>query len=172
MVTDEEDVDYFENAYEAFAERRTLKIDLGNNNIITLTMGNKADRAQRDMLTQEENEVQDNIQIIKENRYQVKIICYNGYADGTKDKYRQETNDHLHENGGTPNNGVTEIEHHTVNTPRGDMEIYIITVATPKDRDLILGHERGISMLRYTTDVARGANLKYGRQALFHVGQL
>ena len=52
------------------------------------------------------------------------------------------------------------------------MEIYIITVATPKDRDLILGHERGISMLRYTTDVARGANLKYGRQALFHVGQL
>ena len=102
--------------------------------------------------------MQDNIQVIKENRYQVKIISYNGYAEDTKDKYKQETNIHLHQNGGTLNDGVTEIEHHTVNAGRGDMEIYIITVATHKDRDLILGHERGTSMLRYTRSLGICAN--------------
>jgi hypothetical protein len=172
MIADEEDLDHFDTAYEAFAERRTARIDLGNNSIITLDMGNKADKAQRDMLTQEENEVQDNIKVIMENRNQVKIICYKGFVDDTKNKYRQETNYHLKENGGTPNNGVTEIEHHTTTTSRGDMEIYIITVVTPKDRDLILGHIRGIAMLRYSIDTARGTNLKFGRQALLHVGQL
>ena len=161
MVAGEEDVDYYENAYESLAETVTIKADLGNNNIITLTMGNKEERAQRDLLTQEEKEVQDNIQVIKENRYQVKIISYNGYAEDTKDKYKQETNIHLHQNGGTLNDGVTEIEHHTVNAGRGDMEIYIITVTTHKDRDLILGLERGTSMLRYTTETARGLNLRY-----------
>jgi len=172
MVAGEEDVDYYENAYESLAETVTIKADLGNNNIITLTMGNKEERAQRDMLTQEENEVQDNIQVIKENRYQVKIISYNGYAEDTKDKYKQETNLHLHQNGGTLNDGVKEIEHHTVNAGGGDMEIYIITVTTHKDRDLILGLEKDTSMLRYTKETARGLNLKYGRQALFHLGQL
>jgi hypothetical protein len=109
MTTDEEDLCHYDTAYEAFAEMRTARIDLGNNNTITLNMGNKEDKAKRDMLTQEENEVQDNIKVIMENRYQVKIIGYKGFVDDTKDKYRQETNDHLNENGGTPNSGVTEI---------------------------------------------------------------
>ena len=118
-------------------------------------MGNKEDKAKRDMLTHKENEVQDNIKVIMENRNQVKTIGYNGFGNDTMDKYRQETNDHLTKNGGTPNNGVTEIEHHTTTTNRGDMEIYITTVVTPKDRDLILGHERGIAVLRYTIDTTR-----------------
>ena len=109
MVADGEDVDHLEAAYEALATRKTIRAELENSNTITPNMGNKEDKAKRDMLTHKENEVQDNIKVIMENRYQVKIICYNGYADDTKDKYRQETNDHLNENGGTPNSGVTEI---------------------------------------------------------------
>ena len=82
MVAGEEDLDYYENAYESLAETVTIKADLGNNNIITLTMGNKEERAQRDLLTQEEKEVQDNIQVIKENRYQVKIISFSNLDKG------------------------------------------------------------------------------------------
>jgi hypothetical protein len=44
--------------------------------------------------------------------------------------YRKETNDFL-----TAQNspgGVTRIEHHTTSTANGDMEIYIITVSSPK----------------------------------------
>ena len=80
MTTDGEDLDQYETAYEALAERKTIRIELGNNNTITLNMGNKEDKAKRDMLTQEENEVQDNIKVIMENRNQVKIICYNGFV--------------------------------------------------------------------------------------------
>ena len=87
-------------------------------------------------------------------------------------KYRQETNDHLAKNGGTATDGVTGIEHHTTSTNSGDMEIYIITVATPRDRDLILGHIRGKVKLKYSEDTARGSSLKFGRQGLLHVGQL
>jgi hypothetical protein len=154
------------------AEKKTTRIEMGNNNTITLNMGNKADKAKREMLTQEENEVQDNIKVITENGYQVKSIGYNGFADDTKDKYRQETNDYLTENEGTPSNGVTEIEHHTTTTGRGDMEIYIITVTTPNDRDLIPGHIRNVPRLKYSVDTARGTTLRFGRQALLHVGQL
>jgi hypothetical protein len=107
-----------------------------------------------------------------ENRNQVKVIGYKGFGNDTMDKYQQETNDHLAKNGGTITDGVTGIEHHTTSTPNGEMKIYIITVTTSRDRDLILGHIRGKVRLKYTEATARGSSLKFGRQGLLHVGQL
>jgi hypothetical protein len=85
------------------------------------------------VLTQEENEIQDNINVITENRNQFKIIAYKGYAHGTISKYQKETNDFLAAQR-SPGK-VTGIEHHTTATPKGDMEIYITTVSSPKDRE-------------------------------------
>jgi hypothetical protein len=52
------------------------------NSTTTLNMSNKEDKAKRDMLTQKENEVQDNIKVITENRNQFKIVGYNGFVGG------------------------------------------------------------------------------------------
>ena len=49
MIADGEDLDQYETAYEALAERKTIRIELENNNTITLNMGNKEDKAKRDM---------------------------------------------------------------------------------------------------------------------------
>jgi hypothetical protein len=171
MVADGEDVDHLEAAYEALATRKTISVEL-ENSTITLNMGNKEDKAKRDMLTHKENEVQDNIKVITENRNQFKTIGYKGFVHDTMNKYRQETNDYLATHGGTSTDGVTGIEHHTTNTSTGDMEIYIITATNPRDRDLILGYISGTIRLRYTEETARGPNLKFGRQGFLHVGQL
>ena len=101
MIADGEDLDQFEAAYEALAARKTTKAELENNNTITLNMGNKEDKDKRDMLTHKENEVQDNIKVITENRSQFKIIGYQGFAHDTMNKYQQETNDYLAKHGGT-----------------------------------------------------------------------
>ena len=172
MIADGEDLDHLEAAYEALAARKTIRVEFENNNTIILSMGNKEDKAKRDMLTHKENEVQDNIKVIMENRNQVKAIGYNGFGNDTMDKYQQEANDHLAKNGGTIADGVTGIEHHTTSTTNGEMEIYIITVTTSRDRDLILGHIRGTVRLKYTEATARVSSLKFGRQGLLHVGQL
>jgi hypothetical protein len=137
MAANGEDVDHIEAAYEAIVARKTIPVEL-ENSTITLNMGTKEDRAKRDMLTQKENEIQDNINVITENRNQFKTLAYKGYGHDTISNYRKEANDFLdiHRSKGR---GVIGIEHHTTNTPNGDMEIYIITVSSPKDRDLILG---------------------------------
>jgi hypothetical protein len=101
----------------------------------------------------EENEIQDNVNVITANRNQFKIIAYKGFAHDTISKYRKETNDFL-----TAQNSpgkVTGIDHHTTSTTNGDMEIYIITVSSPKDRDLILGlhlqrHHQADILRRYS----------------------
>jgi hypothetical protein len=85
-------------------------------------MGNKEDKAKRDMLTHKENEVQDNIKVIMENRNQVKAIGYQGFGHDTMNKYQQEASDYLAKHGGTSTDGVTGIEHHTTSTPNGEME--------------------------------------------------
>jgi hypothetical protein len=79
MVADGEDVDHLEAAHEALATRKPISAEL-ENSAIALNMGNKEDKAKRDMLTQKENEVQDNIKVITENRNQFKIIGYKGFA--------------------------------------------------------------------------------------------
>jgi hypothetical protein len=138
MVANGEDADHFEAAYEAFAARKTVTAEL-ENSTITLSMATKEDKAKRGMLiTQKENEIQDNINVITENRNQFKTIAYKGYAHGTISNYRKETNGFLASTQRSKGK-VTGIEHHTTNTSNGDMEIYIITVSSPKDRDLILG---------------------------------
>jgi hypothetical protein len=48
--------------------------------------------------------------------------------------------EYLAKHGGTSTDGVTGIEHHTTSTSTGDMEIYITTVTTSRDRDLIPGY--------------------------------
>jgi hypothetical protein len=72
MVANGEDVDYIEAAYETLATRRTVNVDLGDSTI-TLNMVTKEDRAKRGMLTQEENEIQDNIKHQSDHRKQVPI---------------------------------------------------------------------------------------------------
>ena len=94
MVANEEDVDHFEAVYEALATRKTIGVEL-EDSTITLNMSSKEDKAKRDMLTQKENEVQDNINVITENRNQFKIIAYKGYGHDTISNYRKETNDFL-----------------------------------------------------------------------------
>jgi hypothetical protein len=54
------------------AARKTITAEL-ENSTITLNMATKEDRAKRGMLTQEENEIQDNINVITENRNQFKM---------------------------------------------------------------------------------------------------
>jgi hypothetical protein len=122
------------------------------------------------MLTQEENEIQDNIKVITENRNQFKTTGYKGYAHGTTSRYRKETNDFL--TAQRSPGKVTGIEHHTTTTSQGDMEMYIITVSSPKDRDLILGHGSGSIRLTFSEETARGNSLKYGRKGMLQVGQL
>jgi hypothetical protein len=149
MVANGEDIDHLEAAYEAIATRKTIAVEL-ENITITLNMSSKEDKAKRDMLTQKENEIQDNINVITENRNQFKIIAYKGYGHDTISKYRKETNDFLATHGSK--GGVMGIEHHATNTSTGDMEIYITTVSNPnpRDRDLILGLSSGTLGLTYT----------------------
>jgi hypothetical protein len=170
MVANGEDLDHIEAAYEALAARKTITIELENITTTTLNMATKEDKAKRGMLTQKENEIQDNINVIMENRNQFKIIAYKGYAYDTISNYRKETNDVLATQR-SPGK-VTGIEHHTTSTPNGDMEIYIITVSSPKDRDLILGLSSGTPRLTYSEDTARGSSLKSGRKEMLQVGQL
>jgi hypothetical protein len=72
MVADGEDVDHLEAAYEALATRKTVSVGL-KNSTITLNMSNKEDKAKRDMLTQKENEVQDNINVQRDHGKQEPI---------------------------------------------------------------------------------------------------
>jgi hypothetical protein len=150
-VANGEDLVHIEAAYEALATRKTISIEL-ENSTITLNMATKEDKAKRGMLTQKENEIQDNINVITENRNQFKIIAFKGYAHDTISSYRKETNDFLATQ--RSKGKVTGIEHHTTNTPNGDMEIYIITISSPKDRDLILGLSSGTLRLTYSEDTA------------------
>jgi hypothetical protein len=118
----------------------------------------------------EENEIQDSANAITANRNQFKIIAYKGFAHGTTSKYRKETNDFL-----TAQNGpgrATGIDHHTTSTANGDMEMYIITVSSPKDRDLSLGLCSGTTRLTYSEDTVRGSSLKFGRTGMLQAGQL
>ena len=87
MVANGEDVDHLEAAYEAIATRKTIAVEL-ENIAITLNMSCKEDKAKRDMLTQKENEIQDNINVITENRNQFKIIAYKGFGHDTISNYR------------------------------------------------------------------------------------
>ena len=89
MAANGEDVDHLEAAYEAIAKRKTITAEL-ENSTITLNMSNKEDKAKRDMLTQKENEIQDNINVITENRNQFKTIAYKGYGHDTISNYRKE----------------------------------------------------------------------------------
>ena len=73
MVANGEDVGHLEAAYEALATRKTISVEL-EDSTITLNMSSKEDKAKRDMLTQKENEVQDNIKVIMENRNQVSRV--------------------------------------------------------------------------------------------------
>jgi hypothetical protein len=52
------------------------------------------------------------------------------------------------------------------------MELFIISVSSPKDRDLILGLVAGAIKLTYTEATARGPNMKFGRKGMLQVGQL
>jgi hypothetical protein len=74
MVANGEDLDHIEAAYEALGARKTISIEL-ENSTITLNMATKEDRAKRGMVTQKENEIQDNINAITENRNQVPPCC-------------------------------------------------------------------------------------------------
>jgi hypothetical protein len=73
MVANEEDLDHTEAAYEALAARKTIALEL-ENSTTTPNMTTKEDKAKRGMLTQKENEIQDNINVIMENRNQFKVI--------------------------------------------------------------------------------------------------
>ena len=131
MVAKGGDVDHIETAYEALAQQGTIKISLGEMTI-ALQMTTKEDKAQRSMLTQEESEIQDNIQTIANNRNQVKAIGFKGITHDTISNYEKETNEFLSEQGSSGK--ILMIEHLTATINRGDMEIFIITVASPRDR--------------------------------------
>jgi hypothetical protein len=66
----------------------TIKANLGDR-IITPSMATKGGKAKRGMLTQGENEIQDNIKTITDNRNQIKAIGYKGTAHGTCQYYQQ-----------------------------------------------------------------------------------
>jgi hypothetical protein len=131
MVAKGGDVDHIETAYEALAQQGTTKISLGEM-AIALQMTTKEDKAQRSMLTQEESEIQDNIQTIANNRNQVKAIGFKGITHDAISNYEKETNEFLSEQGSSGK--VLMTEHLTATINRGDMEIFIITVASPRDR--------------------------------------
>jgi hypothetical protein len=110
MVAKGENVDRIEAAYEALALMETIKVNLGDR-IIALNMVTKGDKAKRGMLTQGENEIQDNIKAIIDNRNQIKAIGYKGTARGTTNNYERETNEFLAAQGSTGK--AIGIEHHT-----------------------------------------------------------
>jgi hypothetical protein len=89
------DVDHIETAYGALAQQGTIKIGLGEKTM-ALQMTTKEDKAQMGMLTQEEGEIQDNIQTIaNNNRNQVKAIGFKGITHDTTSNYEKETNELL-----------------------------------------------------------------------------
>jgi hypothetical protein len=171
MVAKGESVDHIEAAYDAIAQLETIKANLGDR-IITLSMVTKGDKAKRGMLSQGENEIQDNIKTITDNRSQIKTIGYKGTSHDTISNYERETNEFLAAQGSTGK--IIGIEHHTAAIAKGDMEIFIISVSSPKDRDLILGLIAGMHIIKltYTEAMARGPNMKFGRKGMLQVGQL
>jgi hypothetical protein len=78
---------------------------------------------------------------IASNRNQFKIIGYNGFSQKNIDSYKEETNAFLNEQGSS--GAVVSIEHNTADTSKGDMEMFVVTVTNPNDRDLILGLVEG-----------------------------
>jgi hypothetical protein len=72
MVANGDDLDHIEAAYEALAVKKTITVEL-ENSTTTLNMVTKEDKAKRGMLTTEENEIQDNANVITENRNQFKM---------------------------------------------------------------------------------------------------
>jgi hypothetical protein len=136
-------------------------------------MATKQERANRSMLTQEESEEHDNANTIDSNRKQFKTIGYNGFNQKYIGGYKEETNAFLKEQGSSGT--AVSIEHNTADTNRGDMEIFVITVTNPNDRDLILGLIDGHAKLTYTGATAGGNNLNFGRRGrlpLLQLGQL